>query len=79
LAIPTIFVPVLIVTPVVLDQYRLYAEAPVTALQSRVTRFAPPVALTPAGAAGMVAAAVVALVVAETSAEAGPLRPLVTA
>ena len=74
-----ILVPFAVVTPVVVDQYRLYEVAPLTAVQETVTWFVPAVAVTPAGAAGIVGTGVVAVVVAETSAERGPLRLLLTA
>jgi len=57
----------------------LYEAAPLTAVHERVTCLLPAVALTPLGAAGMVGAGVVAVVVADTSAERGPLRPLLIA
>ena len=74
LVTPLIFVPFATVTPEVVDQYKLYAVAPLTAFQMIVACFVPPVALTPLGAAGMVGVGVVALVVAETAADGGPLR-----
>jgi hypothetical protein len=76
---PLIFVPVVVVTPVVVDQYRLYEVAPLTAGQEMVTCLVPPVAVTPVGTAGIVAADVLGLVLADTSAEAAPLRPALTA
>lgn len=76
---PLIFVPLAVVTPVVVDQYRLYEAAPLTAVHETVTCLVPPLALTPVGAAGMVGTGVTAVVVAETSADGGPLRPLLIA
>lgn len=47
-----IFVPVVFVTPDVVDQYMLYDVAPETASQLMVTWASPAVAVTPVGADG---------------------------
>ena len=64
---PLIFVPVVVVTPVVVDQYTLNDVAPLTAAQEMVTCLVPAVAVTPVGAKGTVVAGAVSSVVAEAS------------
>jgi hypothetical protein len=49
-----ILVPVVVVTPAVVDQKRLYEVAPATAGQEMVTWLSPAVATTPVGALGTV-------------------------
>jgi hypothetical protein len=63
-----ILVPFDFVTPVVVDQYKLYEVAPVTGLQESVIWVFPAAAITPLGAAGGTAGATgVALTCAEST------------